>query len=89
MVHEVEQLSLVISHRRRGPRHRAGTPGLTPYRCRTIDPARPRRAKARHAKRSMGGAQVARVLAAAATLVLLVLSGYRAAEGAAIVLGMF
>jgi hypothetical protein len=93
MVRGVEQLSLVISHRRRGPRHRSGTPGLAPYRARTIDAARrPRRSKARHLKRTarrIAGSQIALALAGATALVLLVLSGYQAAEGAAIVLGFF
>ena len=92
MVRGVEQLNLVISHRRRGPRHGAGTPGTVPYRSRTLDPSRPRRWKARHLKRTarrIAGSQVALALAGATALILLVLSGYQAAEGAAIVLGMF
>ncbi|GIH05037.1 hypothetical protein Rhe02_31040 [Rhizocola hellebori] len=92
MVRGVEQLNLVISHRRRGPRHGAGTPGTVPYRSRTIDNTRPRRSKARHLKRTarrIAGSQIALALAAATAFVLLVLSGYQAAEGAAIVLGMF
>ncbi len=97
MVRGVEQLSLVISHRRPGTRqrtgtHRTGTPGTVPYRSRTIDATRAGRSKARHLKRTarrVGGSQVALALAAATALVLLVLSGYQAAEGAAIVLGLF
>jgi hypothetical protein len=92
MVRGVEQLSLVISHRHGGPKHRTGTPGLTPYRIRTIEPGRQRRSKARHLKRTarrVAGSQVALALAGATALILLVLSGYQAAEGAAIVLGIF
>jgi len=92
MVRGVEQLSLVISHRRPAARHRTGTPGTVPYRSRTIDASRVRRTKARHVKRRarrVAGPQVALALAAATALVLLVLSGYQAAEGAAIVLGLF
>ena len=97
MVRGVEQLSLVISHRsqrnRPSARHRTGTPGKVPYRSRTIDATRVRRPKARHLKQKtrprLAGAQVALALAVGTALVLLVLSGYQAAEGAAIVLGLF
>ncbi|HCT76946.1 MAG TPA: hypothetical protein DGT23_10225 [Micromonosporaceae bacterium] len=88
----MEQLSLVISHRRIGPKHRTGTPGLVPYRHRTIDSGAQKRRPARHLRRTarrIAGSQVAMAFAGATALVLLVLSGYHAAEGAAIVLGMF
>jgi hypothetical protein len=99
-------------------RHRRGTPGLTPYRLRTIEAGNPRRRRpARHLRRNArgpasrdtgsavarrvagvltrrtarrtAGSQVALGVAAAITLALLVIGGYQAATGAAVVLGMF
>jgi hypothetical protein len=83
----VDQLSLVISHRYRGPKHRNGTPGLVPYQPRVINPkSRPAQHRQRVARKEK------HILLALATItagVLLLLSGYRAAQGAAIVLSMF
>ena len=108
-------------------RHRRGTPGLTPYRLRTIEVGYPRRRRpARHLRRPAGratnnasritnnagkpagrtttsiarrttiraprrvaGSQVAMGIAGAIALALLVIGGYQAAAGAAVVLGMF
>jgi hypothetical protein len=88
----VEQFSLVISHRHSGARHRRGAPGLTPYRLRTIESGPRKRRPARHLRRAarrIAGSHVAMVLAGSTALALLLLGGYRAAEGAVIVLGMF
>jgi hypothetical protein len=88
IVHGVKDMS----RGRRAARHRTGTPGLTPYRLRAIEPGPMKHRTARHRKRvvrRITGAQVALALAAATALVLLVLSGYRAAEGAGILLGAF
>jgi hypothetical protein len=84
----VEQLSLVISHRYRGPKHRFGTPGLVPFEPRTISTGSPARHRKRH-RSTVKGHQVAFALASITAGVLLVLSGYRAAEGAAVILSMF
>jgi hypothetical protein len=95
-------------------RHRRGTPGLTPYRLRTIEAGHPRRRRpARHLRRGaasrflprttaakptqkraiiqrrLAGSQVALGVAGAITLALLIVGGYQAATGAAVVLGMF
>jgi hypothetical protein len=90
-------------------RHRRGTPGLTPYRLRTIEAGYPRRRRpARHLRRGklsptvgpptsrvprlpnrLVGSQVAMGLAGLVTLALLIVGGYQAATGAAVVLGMF
>ncbi len=74
-------------------RHRHGTPGLNPYRLRTIEQGYPRKRRpARHLRRAarrIAGSQLAMGLAAAFTLFLLLFSGYYAATGAAVVLGMF
>jgi hypothetical protein len=83
----VEQLTLVISHRYRGPKHRNGTPGLVPYQPRVID-AEPR--PPRHRKPSAQKEGTVLIAIASITAgVLLLLSGYRAAEGAAVILSMF
>ncbi|WP_020521207.1 hypothetical protein [Catelliglobosispora koreensis] len=79
----MEQLSLVVSHRYRGPKHRNGTPGLVPYRQRSGRPARHRR------RTRVKMHQVTLALASITAGILLVLSGYRAAEGAAVILSMF
>lgn len=74
-------------------KHRHGTPGLQPYRLRTIEPGYPRKRRParhlRHAARRVAGSQVAMALAGATALTLLLLSGYHAASGAATVLTMF
>ena len=74
-------------------KHRHGTPGLRPYRLRTIEQGYPRKRRParhlRHTARKIAGSQVAMGFAAATTLTLLLLSGYHAAAGAAVVLGMF
>jgi hypothetical protein len=97
-------------------RHRRGTPGLTPYRLRTIEAGYPRRRRpARHLRRPAtkpsnkptnkatsiarrkpdrvtrrgAGSQVAMGIAGLVALALLVVGGYQAAAGAAVVLGMF
>jgi hypothetical protein len=74
-------------------RHRHGSPGLTPYRLRTIEQGYPRKRRpARHLRRAarrIAGSQVAMGLAAGFALFLLLLSGYHAAAGAAVVLGAF
>jgi uncharacterized membrane protein YccC len=73
-------------------RHRRGTPGLTPYRLRTIEPGYPRRRRpARHlrAARHISGSRMAMGVAGAIALALLIAGGYQAAAGAVVVLGMF
>lgn len=74
-------------------KHRHGTPGLTTYRLKTIEQGYPRKRRParhlRHAARRIAGSQVAMGLTAGMTLFLLLFSGYHAAAGAAVVLGMF
>lgn len=75
-------------------KHRRGTPGLVPYRVRTIEAGHPpgRRRPARHLRRAadrIAGSRVTMGLAAATALALLIAGGYQAAAGAAAILGMF
>lgn len=74
-------------------RHRHGTPGLTPYRLKTIEQGYPRKRRParhlRHAARRIAGSQVAMGLAAGTALFLLLFSGYHAAAGAVVLVGMF